>query len=42
MSAKKYPLQEIINEYSIFRYLHDMENSYIEDVIKFVCGSNQT
>lgn len=30
MCAKKYPVQEIINEYSIFRTLHDFENGLIE------------
>lgn len=40
MCAKKYPLQEIINEYSIFRTLHDMENGYIEDLIRYVCEAS--
>ena len=40
LCARKYPLQEIIGEYSLKRSLHDHENNVFEKIIDFTCDKN--
>ena len=40
LCARKFPLQEIIGEYSLKRSLHDHENNILEKIIDFTCEKN--